>query len=140
MRPGVSSLDDCARQHEYTSALPVDSPEVRAWVGFFENNEGTLPDTPVPLGDGSGSVELMFVRVMDDRQTAEFESACIAAGARFSGGVFACTAYAQYELTGTDTYYGLVATHTRGTPAEYLTIGWLTGCVPVAIPVNRYSI
>jgi mycolipenoyl-CoA---2-(long-chain-fatty acyl)-trehalose mycolipenoyltransferase / long-chain-acyl-CoA---trehalose acyltransferase len=137
--PGGSYLDYCDRQHEYTSALTLDSPEVRAWVDFFENNEGTLPDTPVPLGDGSGSVELMFVRVMDERQTAEFESACIAAGARFSGGVFACTAYAQYELTGTDTYYGLVATDTRSTPAEYLTIGWFTGFVPITIPVNASS-
>src|SRR6202008_1238803 len=131
--------DYCVEQHRYTSGLTLDSPQVRAWVDFFENNDGTLPDTPVSLGDGSGSVDLMFVQVMDERQTAEFESACIAAGARFSGGVFACTAFAQYELTGAETYYGLVAHDTRSTRAELLTIGWVTGFFPITIPVNASS-
>jgi mycolipenoyl-CoA---2-(long-chain-fatty acyl)-trehalose mycolipenoyltransferase / long-chain-acyl-CoA---trehalose acyltransferase len=138
--PSAGSYEDyCVKQHEYTSALTLDSPQVRAWVDFFENNDGTLPDCPVSLGDGSGSLDFMFVRVMDERQTAQFESACIAAGARFSGGVFSCAALAQYELTGAETYYGLVADDTRSTPAEFLTIGWFTGFVPITIPVNASS-
>jgi mycolipenoyl-CoA---2-(long-chain-fatty acyl)-trehalose mycolipenoyltransferase / long-chain-acyl-CoA---trehalose acyltransferase len=138
--PAPGSYEDyCVRQHEYTSALTLDSPQVRGWVDFFEQNDGTLPDCPVSLGDGSGSCELMFVQVMDERQTAEFESACLAAGARFSGGVFACAALAQYELTGAETYYGLVASDTRSTRAEFLTIGWFTGFVPITIPVDASS-
>jgi mycolipenoyl-CoA---2-(long-chain-fatty acyl)-trehalose mycolipenoyltransferase / long-chain-acyl-CoA---trehalose acyltransferase len=138
--PAAGSYENyCAQQHRYTSALTLDSPQVRAWVDFFENNDGTLPDCPVSLGDGSGSCELMFERVMDEQQTAEFESACIAAGARFSGGVFSCAALAQYELTGAETYYGLVARDTRSTPAEFMTIGWFTGFVPITIPVNPSS-
>ncbi|HUH71108.1 MAG TPA: condensation domain-containing protein [Mycobacterium sp.] len=139
LRAAGSYEDYCVRQHQHTSALTLDSPQVRAWVDFFEKNDGTLPDCPVSLGDGSGSCDLMFVRVMDEGQTAEFESACIAAGARFSGGVFACAALAQYELTGAETYYGLIARDTRSTPAEFLTIGWFTGFVPVTIPVNASS-
>jgi hypothetical protein len=81
----------------------------------------------------------MFVQVMDEHQTTEFENACIAAGGRFSGGVFACAALAQQELTGTDTYYGLVATDTRSTPAEFMTVGWFTGFVPITIPVHASS-
>jgi hypothetical protein len=81
----------------------------------------------------------MFLRVMDERQTADFESACLAAGARFSGGVFACAAVAQYELTGAETYYGLVARDTRSAPTEFMTIGWFTGLVPITIPVNASS-
>jgi mycolipenoyl-CoA---2-(long-chain-fatty acyl)-trehalose mycolipenoyltransferase / long-chain-acyl-CoA---trehalose acyltransferase len=127
------------RQHRYTSALTLDSPQVRAWVDFFESNDGTLPELPVSLGDGSGSCDLMFVRVMDERQTAAFESACISAGARFSGGVFASAALTQYELTGAETYYGLIAHDTRSTPAEFMTIGWFTGFVPITIPVNAAS-
>nr|WP_277622392.1 condensation domain-containing protein [Mycobacterium malmoense] len=138
--PAPGSYENyCVRQHEHTSALTLDSPPVRAWVDFFEKNDGTLPDCPVSLGDGSGSCDLMFVRVMDERQTAEFESACLAAGARFSGGVFACAALAQYELTGAETYYGIIACDTRSAPAEFLTIGWFTGFVPVTIPVNASS-
>jgi mycolipenoyl-CoA---2-(long-chain-fatty acyl)-trehalose mycolipenoyltransferase / long-chain-acyl-CoA---trehalose acyltransferase len=131
--------DYCIRQHEYTSALTLDSPQVRAWVDFFESNDGTLPECPVSLGDGSGSCDLMFVRVMDERQTAGFESACIASGARFSGGVFACAALAEHELTGAETYYGIVARDTRSTPRDFTTTGWFTGFVPITIPVNGSS-
>jgi hypothetical protein len=138
--PAAGSYEKyCIQQHEYTSALTLDSPQVRAWVDFFEQNDGTLPDCPVSLGDGSGPCDLMFVRLMDERQTADFESACIAAGARFSGGVFASAALAQYELTGAETYYGLVACDTRSTRAEFLTIGWFTGFVPITIPVSSSS-
>jgi mycolipenoyl-CoA---2-(long-chain-fatty acyl)-trehalose mycolipenoyltransferase / long-chain-acyl-CoA---trehalose acyltransferase len=138
--PAAGSYEDyCAQQHRYTSKLSLDSPQIRAWVDFFEDNDGTLPNCPVSLGDGSGSCELMFVRVMDERQTAQFESACLAAGARFSGGVFACAALAQYELTGTETYYGLIAHDTRSTPVDFTTTGWFTGFVPIITPVNASS-
>lgn len=136
--PG-SYQDYSVRQHRQTSALTLDSPQIRAWVDFFEQNAGTLPECPVSLGDGSGSCELMFVKVMDERQTAAFETACIAGGARFSGGVFACAALAQYELTGAETYYGLVARDLRSTPTDFATIGWFTGFVPVTIPVDLSS-
>ncbi|WP_082995672.1 condensation domain-containing protein [Mycobacterium alsense] len=137
--PAGSYADYCLRQHEYSSALTLASPQVRAWVEFFERNDGTLPEPPVSLGDGSGACDLMFVRVMDERQTAEFESACLAAGARFSGGVFACAALAQYELTGAETYHGLVACDTRSSREEFLTVGWFTGFVPITIPVRTRS-
>ena len=52
--PAAGSYDDyCIRQHEYTSALTLESPEVRAWIEFAENNGGTLPDFPLPFGDPS---------------------------------------------------------------------------------------
>ena len=138
--PAAGSYEDyCVRQHQHTYELTLDSPQIRAWVNFFEKNNGTLPATPVSLGDGSGTCELMFLRVMDERQTAGFESACVAAGARFSGGVFACAALAQYELTGAETSYGLIAHDTRRTPADATTTGWFTGFVPITIPVNTSS-
>ncbi len=52
--PEAGSYDDfCVRQHRYTSALTADSPEVRAWIEFAENNDGSLPEFPLPLGDPS---------------------------------------------------------------------------------------
>lgn len=39
--PEAGSYHDyCIRQHEYTSALTVDSPEVQAWIEFAEHNSG----------------------------------------------------------------------------------------------------
>ena len=134
--PEAGSYHDyCVRQHQYTSALTLDSPEVRAWIDFFENNEGTLPDCPLPLGDGSGPSALVSAQLLDERQTAAFESACIAAGARFSGGVFACAALAEYELTGAETYHGITATDTRRTPTDFMTTGWFTTFIPITVPV-----
>ncbi len=141
--PEAGSYHDyCAREHQYTSALTVNSPEVRAWIEFFEINGGTLPscslslgDQSLPLGDGSAPCDLMAARLMDERQTARFESACLAAGARFSGGVFACAALAEHELTGAETYYGITPTDIRRTPADFMTTGWSIGFVPISVPV-----
>ncbi len=80
--------------------------------------------------------DVVVEQLMDERQTARFESACIAAGARFSGGVFACAALAEYELTGAETYYGLTPTDNRSTPAEFMTAGWFTGLIPITVPVD----
>lgn len=137
--PEAGSYDDyIVRQHQYTSALTLESPQVRKWVQFAENNGGTLPDSPVPLGDPSVACDsdLMGVQLMDQRQTERFESACTDAGARFSGGVFACAAFAEYELTGVETYYGLTPNDTRRAPTDFLTMGWFTGLVPITVPVG----
>jgi mycolipenoyl-CoA---2-(long-chain-fatty acyl)-trehalose mycolipenoyltransferase / long-chain-acyl-CoA---trehalose acyltransferase len=139
--PNPGSHDDyCVRQRGDTSALTLESPQVRAWTEFAENNSGTLPDFPLPLGDRSvpcaGS--MLTVELMDEQQTAQFESACMAAGARFIGGVFACAALAHHALTGADTYYGLSPTDTR-TPTEVMTLGWFTGLIPITVPLAATS-
>ncbi len=141
--PEAGSYHDyCVRQNEYTSALTVHSPEVRAWIDFFEINGGTLPrsslslgDGPLSLGDGSAPCDLMAVRLLDERQTAKFESACMAAGARFCGGVFACAALTEYELMGAETYYGIAPIDIRRAPADFMTTGWFIGYVPISVPV-----
>jgi 2-O-sulfo trehalose long-chain-acyltransferase len=139
--PPASHDDFCMRENQHMSALTVDSPEVRRWIEFAENNAGTLPDFPLPLGDLSAASggDLVVERLMDQQQTAEFEALCIAAGARFSGGLFACVALAQYELTGDTTYYGLTPTDKRRSLAEFSTMGWFTGVVPLTVPVNPAS-
>ena len=81
----------------------------------------------------------MVVQLMDGQHTARFESACIESGARFIGGVFACAALAQYQLTGLQTYYGMTPTDMRRTPAEFMSTGWFTGMIPVSVPVAPTS-
>ncbi|OMC21985.1 acyltransferase [Mycobacterium colombiense] len=139
--PAASHDDFCIREQQHVSSLTLDSAEVRRWIEFAENNGGTLPDFPLPLGDLSQATggDLVVERLMDQEQTAEFESRCIAAGARVSGGLFACIALAQHELTGATTYYGLAPTDKRRSLAEFSTMGWFTGVVPFTVPVNPAS-
>jgi hypothetical protein len=140
--PPVGSYQDyCVRHRKFTSDLSLDSPEVRRWIAFAESNGGTLPGFPLPLGEPSASAggDVIVEQLMDGQQTARFESACIAAGARFSGGLFAAAALAQYQLTGLETYYGLTPTDKRSTPAEFVTTGWFTGVIPFTVPVDPTS-
>jgi hypothetical protein len=140
--PAAGSYEDyCVRHRKFTSALTLDSAEVRSWIAFAENNGGTLPDFPLPLGDPSVSAggDLIVEQLMDSQQTARLESACIAAGTRFSGGLFAAAALAQYQLTGTETYYGLTPTDKRSTPTEFMTAGWFTGAIPFTVAVDPTS-
>lgn len=136
--PDPGSYDDyCGRQQQHTAALTLQSPQVRAWIRFADNNGGTLPSFPLPLGDpsvpcGSG---VAVVPLMDEDQTERFETVCTNLGARFSGGVFACAAFAEYELTGAETYYGITPYDTRSTPAEFVTPGWFASLIPVTVPV-----
>ena len=136
----AGSYDDyCVRQRASISALTLESPEIRQWIQFAEKNGGTLPEIALPLGDELAPSGLMSARLMNERQTADFESACIAAGARFSGGVFACAALADYELTGAETYYGITSAETRSTPTDFMTAGWFTGHVPLTVPIVASS-
>ena len=132
-----SYAEYCLRERAYTAALTLESPAIRQWIEFFENNDGSLPSFPLPLGDttllATGAV--LSLRLLDGRQTGRFEAACTAAGARFSGGVFACAALAEYELTGAHTYYAVTPASTRSTPADFVTSGWFIGHIPLTVPV-----
>jgi hypothetical protein len=134
-------LDYCMRQRNYTSGLTLDSTEVAEWLAFLRRNGGTLPKFPLPLGDPDVPCtgDLITVRLMDAHDTDRFESVCAAAGVRFVGGVFACAAIAERELTGVDTYQVITPTTTRRTPAEFMTTGWFTGIVPISVPVKGMS-
>ena len=95
--------------------MTADTPEVRRWIDFAEANGGSFPEFPLPLGDRSVPYggDLLSMTLLDEEQTERFESACLAAGSRFIGGMFACIALALYELTGTERVCG---NHTKGHP------------------------
>lgn len=133
--------DYCVRQRKYTSGLTADTPEVRRWIEFAEANGGSFPDFPLPLGDRSVPYggDLLSVTLLDEKQTDRFESACVAAGSRFIGGMFACVALALYELTGAEAYAGTTPKDTRSTQAELTTQGWFTGLTPVTFAVVAAS-
>lgn len=138
----AGSYDDyCLRQRRFTSALTLESPEVREWIQFAEHNDGSMPLFPLPLGDLSVPCggDMMVVQLLDARQSKSFDAACTREGVRFSGGVLACAALAHHEFTGAPVYYGVTPTTTRSTPAEFMTTGWFTGLVPLTVPVNSGS-
>lgn len=140
--PEAGSYDEyCVRQRRFTSALTLDSPQVQKWITFAQNNNGTLPRFPLPLGDPSVPCEgdLLTVLLMDEEQSNRFESACTDAGARFIGGVFAAAALAEHQLTDAQTYCVITPTSTRSTQAEMMTTGWFTGTVPISVAVSATS-
>lgn len=141
MPPAGNYSDFCLRQHQFTAALTPASPEITAWRSFAESNDGSLPGFPLPLGDPAQpcGAAMVTVPMLDERQTVEFESACMEVNARFVGGVLACCGLAQHELTGAATYYGLTPRDTRDSPADALTLGWFTGLVPITVPIGNTS-
>ena len=140
--PDAGSFDDfCIAEREYLDSLTLDSPQVRAWIEFAENNNGSLPEFPLPLGNPlEPSVgDMVSETLMDAEQTARFDQACAAAGARFVGGLFACIAQVEHELTGATTYYGLTPRDTRRTSDNFAAQGWFTGLVPITVPIAAAS-
>jgi hypothetical protein len=136
--PPAGSYDEfCVRQERQMQKLTAESPHVDAWLRFTESNGGCMPDFPLPLGDPMipCDADIVTMSMLDEQQTARFESACTAAGARFVGGVMACFGLAENELTGADTYYGLTPIDTRRTEVDHMTQGWFTGLIPVTVPI-----
>lgn len=136
--PPAGSYDEfCVRQERQMAKLTAGSPHVEAWLQFTERNDGCMPEFPLPLGDPllRDDADIVTMSMLDEQQTATFESACTAAGARFVGGVMACFGLAEYELTGAETYYGLTPIDTRRTEVEHMTQGWFTGLIPVTVPI-----
>ena len=140
--PPAGSYDEfCVRQERQMARLTADSPHVDAWLRFTERNGGGMPEFPLPLGDPMTPCDAAIVTasMLDEQETARFESACMDAGARFVGGVMACFGLAEYELAGVPTYFGLTPIDTRRTETDHMTQGWFTGLIPVTVPIEGSS-
>jgi hypothetical protein len=138
--PDAGSYDQfCLAQRQYTDELDLSTPEVRDWITFLEANNGTLPKFPLPLGDPSlpYTGDVVTIELLDKEQGDRFEAVCTAAGARFSGGVFACGALAERAMTGAASYSVITPTTTRRTEADYMTTGWFTGLVPITVELSE---
>ena len=140
--PDAGSFDDfCVREREYTDQLTTDSPGVTAWLDFAENNADGFPEFPLPLGDPQQATRstMTSLMLMDSAQTERFEAACAGAGARFVGGLFACQAQVEHELSGALTYYGLTPRDSRSASDNFMTQGWFTGLIPIVVPIGAAS-
>lgn len=140
--PDAGSFDEfCIWERDRTSELTVASPEVQAWIEFAENSGGGFPEFPLPLGNPleSTSSGMTTEVLMNTAQTERFEAACAAARARFVGGLFACLAQVEHELTGALTYYGLTPRDSRAATDNFMTQGWFTGLIPITVPIGAAS-
>jgi hypothetical protein len=139
--PGASYRDYCSNQRAYTASLDEESPQIQSWRAFLAANGGGLPEFPLELGEATadtpGAIDVFDL--IDEDQGQRFESACRAAGARFSGGVFACAALAEHRLTGAATYFGLTPFANRRDPAHATVVGWLASFVPLSIRIAGAS-
>lgn len=139
--PAASHREYSANQRAYTASLNEESPEIQSWRAFLAANNGVLPRFPMELGEATpdtpGAIDVFDL--IDEDQGRRFEAACRAAGARFSGGVFACAALAEHRLTGAATYFGLTPFDNRRNPTHALMVGWLASFVPLVIPTAGAS-
>ena len=140
--PRVGSYCDyTVRQRQEVASLTLSSPQIRDWIEFAQDTEGDWPSLPLPLGDtwANNNGDFLTVDLLDAAQTASFDTVCRAAGARFSGGVLACAALAEHELTGTETYHGFTAYDTRTPGIDTMSVGWFASVFPVTVPTGTGS-
>lgn len=125
-----------ARQRDRAATLDLSSPEIKDWIAFARDTDGDWPSFPLPLGDiwTSTKGDLLTAELMDAAETEAFDAACVAAGARFIGGVLACAGFAEHELTGKETYHGFTAKDTRAAGVDRMTVGWFASLIPITVP------
>jgi len=130
-----------ARQRAKVGSLTLSSPEIKAWIEFARDVDGNWPGFPLPLGDTSSDSkgDFLTVDLLDAAETKAFDTVCRRAGARFSGGVMACAALAEHELTGTETYHGFTPFDTRTPGTDTMTVGWFASLLPVTVPIGTGS-
>jgi hypothetical protein len=127
-----------ARQSEQVAKMDLSSPEIRDWISFAQDTDGDWPSFPLELGDTWSNTKGDFITVelLNDEETEAFDSACRDVGARFTGGVMACAALAEHQLTGNTTYHGFTPSDTRRPGDETLSVGWFAGLFPVTVPIG----
>ena len=136
--PTAGYRDFTARQNLQVGAMTLDSRPIKDWVDFAHDAGADWPNFPLELGDTStgGEGGIVTVELLDGDETEEFNAACRAAGARFSGGVMACAALADHELTGAETFHGLTPSDTRSGDAQSVSVGWYASLFPVSVPIG----
>jgi hypothetical protein len=126
------------RQGEQVAAKDLSSPEIRDWIAFAQDTDGDWPSFPLELGDtwSNNQGDFITVELLNGEETEAFDAACRTVGARFSGGVMACAALAEHELTGNSTYHGFTPSDTRMPGTETLSVGWFAGVFGVTVPIG----
>lgn len=134
-------LDYCSIQRQRTAKMTLADPEVTEWVAFLGRNHWRMPSFSMPLDitEDRCLAEYINVDILDDATMTAFESACHVAGARVIGGLLACAALAERNLTGAKRYTVVTPTTTRKSPESYRTTGWCMGVVPIDFEIGEQT-
>lgn len=127
--------DFTEQQHDEIDTLTRDSAPVKDWVDFALDAQGEWPRFPLELGradDGAGGA--FTAELLNEAQTAAFDTACRRAGARFSGGVLACAAIADHDFTGAETVHIFSPLDTR-TAEQATSVGWYASLFPISVDI-----
>lgn len=126
------------RQRDKVASMNLSSPEIKDWIAFAQNTDGDWPSFPLDLGDtwASNKGDFVTVELLNGDDTEAFDTACRAAGARFSGGVLACAALAEHRLTGNATYHGFTPSDTRSAGTDTMSVGWFASLFPITVPIG----
>ena len=130
--------DYTARQREKVAVMTLSSPEIKDWIDFAQSTGGDWPSFPLELGDTwtNNKGDFVTVELLNEADTEAFDTACRDAGARFSGGVLACAALAEHQLTGNTTYHGFTPSDTRTADIDTMSVGWFASLFPVTVPIG----
>lgn len=134
-----SYLEYCRREREASATLTLESPEIRQWIDLVRSNGGDLPQFALPLDAHAQKYtrsEVTMYPLFEHEEALRFDEACERVGAKFTGGIFAAAAIAEYELVGQESYLGLTPKSTRTTPGEFGAIGWFSSLVPVHFTIS----
>jgi mycolipenoyl-CoA---2-(long-chain-fatty acyl)-trehalose mycolipenoyltransferase / long-chain-acyl-CoA---trehalose acyltransferase len=130
--------DYTARQRDKVAGMTLSSPEIKDWIAFAQSTGGEWPSFPLELGDtwASNKGDFVTVELLNEDDTEAFDTACREAGARFSGGVLACAALAEHQLSGNTTYHGFTPSDTRSADIDTMSVGWFASLFPVTVPIG----
>ncbi len=133
-----SHLDYATEERIRADQYGPDAPEILAWKGIFEKNDGKMPRFPLDLGLAEGErrpIRITERHLLDAEGAAALDRACKAAGGRLSSGIFAAVAIADYELAGRENYFGITVLSTRHLGDYGQSQGWFVNFAPVAFEV-----
>ncbi|WP_066907626.1 hypothetical protein [Millisia brevis] len=125
---------------ELTAHHVAGSAEFDAWKRTFVRHDRRMPRFALDLGLGVGEtapVRPVGVVLLDGDRIADFERICVEAGGRLITGLYAALAITDYELAGSDSYYGMTVFNSRvgleSLAGEY---GWFSSFAPVEFAVS----
>jgi hypothetical protein len=129
--------DFTARQGLQVAAMTVDSRPIKDWIDFARDADGQWPSFPLNVGDApaNGAGVGITAELLTAEESEAFDTACRAAGARFSGGVMACAALADHHFTGAGVFHTFTPSDTRIGTGHALSAGWYASIFPVSVPV-----
>lgn len=135
--PVGSYIDFGAAQRDRFTGLTAGSPELAYWREFIAGGD-FFPRMPLDFGVVDGRLHPAVNQtstLLDDAGATAFEQACQRRGGKPFMGILASVGMALGEVTGVDTYRGLLPIGERRDLAWRQAFGWFVNTMPIAFPV-----